>query len=171
MMPAETKRPVYVTFPPGRSKELPGGIQYIHYPEKVSLRSEKRITAMSISGYIGLICLACLVFGSAATAESFCSRVETGSSMWLTAGTISTQMGSRFISASADAGTEVFNNVQVGEYAPGIPAQGSVSAFIKGRILQDGQVVEFGDSTSIIGSITSFSKSMAYNSQLSSLFC
>jgi hypothetical protein len=131
--------------------------------------------AMSISGYIGLLCLACLIFGSAAAAESFCSRVETGSSMTLSVGSISTQMGSRFISASADAGPELYNNVLVGEYAPGIPAQGSVSAFIRGRVLQDGQVVEFDDTTSIIGSISSFSKSMVYNSQSSTpascLFC
>jgi hypothetical protein len=125
---------------------------------------------MSISTYIGLLCLACLIFGSAAAAESFCSNVETGSSMTLSAGSISTQMGGRFISASADTGPELYNNVLVTEYAPGIPSQGSVSAFIRGRVLEDGQIMEFDDSTSITGSITSFAKSMVYNSQLSSLF-
>jgi hypothetical protein len=119
---------------------------------------------MLITRYIGLL------FGSAAAAESFCSKVETGSSMTLSVGSISTQMGSRFISASADAGPELYNNVLVSEYAPGIPSQGSVSAFIRGRLLQDGQMMEFDDSTSIIGSITSFSKSMFYSSQPSYLF-
>jgi hypothetical protein len=128
---------------------------------------------MSISGYIGLLCLCCLIFCSAAAAESFCSRVETGSSMVLTVGSISTQMGGRFISASADAGPELYNNVQVGEYAPGIPSQGSVTAFIRGRVLQDGQVVEFDDTTTIIGSITNFAKFMSYSSSTSPscLFC
>ncbi len=125
---------------------------------------------MSISKYIGLLCVGCLIFGSMAAAESFCSRVETGSSMTLSAGSISTQMGGRFLSASADAGTELYNNVLVGEYAPGIPAQGSVSAFIRGRIIEDGKVVEFDDTTSIIGTIMSFSKSMMYSSKPSGLF-
>lgn len=121
--------------------------------------------------YLALACLVSLVVISSVAADSFCGRVETGSSMWLTSGTISTQMGSRFITASADAGTEVFNNVQVGEYAPGIPARGSVSAFIRGRILEDGQIMEFDDTTSVIGEISSFSKNMLYNSKPSSLFC
>ncbi len=121
--------------------------------------------------YLALLCLVSVVVISAAAADSFCSRVETGSSMWLSAGTITTQMGGRFITASADAGTEMFNNVQVGEYAPGMPARGSVSAFIRGRILEDGQIVEFEDTTSVMGEISSFSKNMAYNSKPSSLFC
>lgn len=121
---------------------------------------------MSIYRYIVLFCLACIICGSAATAGSFCSSVETGSSMWLTAGTITTQMGNRFISSD---GPELYNNVLVGEYAPGIPAQGSVSAFIRGRIVEDGQVMEFDDTTSVMGTITIFSKSMAYKSQMSDL--
>jgi len=125
---------------------------------------------MSISKYIGLLCLGCLIIGSAAAAESFCSRMETGSSMTLSVGSISTQMGGRFLSGSADAGTELYNNVLVGEYAPGIPAQGSVTAFIRGRIMEDGKVVEFDDTTSIIGSISTFAKSMMYSSKPSGLF-
>jgi hypothetical protein len=118
------------------------------------------------SRYLALLCLVSLVIISSAAAESYCSRVETGSSMWLTAGTITTQMGNRFISSD---GPEMYNNVLVGEYAPGIPAQGSVSAFIRGRIMEDGKIVEFDDSTSLIGTITIFSKSMAYKSQMSGL--
>lgn len=125
---------------------------------------------MSITRYIGILCLGCLILASAVSAESFCSRVETGSSMTLSVGSITTQMGGRFISASADAGTELYNNVLVSEYAPGIPSQGTVTAFIRGRIIQDGQIVEFDDSTSIIGNITSFSKSMSYSSKPSGLF-
>jgi hypothetical protein len=125
---------------------------------------------MSISGYIGLLFLCCLIFCSAAAAESFCSRVETGSSMVLSVGSISTQMGGRFVSASADAGPELYNNVLVGEYAPGIPAQGSVSAFIRGRIRQGDEIVEFEDTTSIIGSISTFAKSMMWSSNPSDLF-
>jgi hypothetical protein len=121
--------------------------------------------------YLALICLVSAVIVSSAAAESFCSRVETGSSMWLTSGTITTQMGSRFITASADAGTELFNNVQVGGYAPGTPAHGSVSAFIRGRIIEDNQVTEFDDTTSIIGEISAFSKNMVYASKPSCLFC
>lgn len=116
---------------------------------------------MRILTYIGLLCLACLIVGSASAA--FCGRVETGSSMWLTAGSISTEMGTRFITADARDGTETYNNVLVTEYAPGIPAHGTVSAFIKGKILEDGQVVEFDDTTSVSGEISTFSKNMYYS--------
>jgi hypothetical protein len=119
---------------------------------------------MHISRYFVLLGLGCLLLVSAVAADSFCSKVETGSTMILTAGSISTEMGNRFISGSADAGTGIYNNVLVSEYAPGIPAQGSVSAFISGRVIQDGQVVEFNDVTSIIGTISTFSKSMSYGS-------
>jgi hypothetical protein len=132
-----------------------------------------RIPSMAIARYIGILFLGCLILASAVSAESFCSRVETGSSVWLSAGSITTQIGGRFISASADAGTELYNNVLVSEYAPGIPARGSVSAFIKGRVLEDGKMMEFADTTSLSGNITSFSKSMIYksNPSMSSLFC
>lgn len=120
---------------------------------------------MSIARYIGILFLGCIILASAASAESFCSRVETGSSMWLRVGSITTQMGGRFISASADEGIELFNNVLVTEYAPGIPSQGSVSAFIRGRIMEDGKMVEFEDSTSIMGNISSFAKSMSFSSK------
>ncbi len=134
---------------------------------------------MSIARYIGILVLGCFILASAASAESFCSRVETGSSMWITVGSITTQMGGRFISTSADAGTELYNNVLVTEYAPGIPAQGTVSAFIRGKIVEDGLVLEFEDSTSMIGNISSFAKDMRYSSKPSlsssfspsSLFC
>jgi hypothetical protein len=120
---------------------------------------------MSITRFIGILFLGCFILVSAASADSFCSSVETGSSMWLSVGSITSQMGGRFISASADEGIELYNNVLVTEYAPGIPSQGSVSAFIRGRILEDGQMVEFEDSTSIIGNISSFAKSMSYSSK------
>jgi hypothetical protein len=79
-------------------------------------------------------------------------------------------MGERFISGSADAGTELHNHVLVTEYAPGIPSQGSVSAFIRGTIQGDGGSLEFDDTTAMIGNITSFSKSMIYNSKTSSRY-
>jgi hypothetical protein len=138
-----------------------------------------RIPSMSISRYIGILVLGCFILASAASAESFCSRIETGSSMWLSVGSITTQMGGRFISGSADDGVELYNNVLVTEYAPGIPSQGTASAFIRGRIMEDGQVLEFEDTTSVIGNISSFAKSMSYSSKPSlvsgitpsSLFC
>jgi hypothetical protein len=148
------------------SGELPAGIFSIYIWEGVNLRTDRRYP-MILSRYLALLCLVSLVIISSAAAESSCSRVETGSSMWLTAGTITTQMGNRFISSD---GTEMYNNVLVGEYAPGIPAQGSVSAFIRGRIMEDGKIVEFDDTTSIIGQISTFSKNMLYSSKPSGLF-
>lgn len=117
---------------------------------------------MTIIKYLGLLCLACLIVGSASAA--FCGRVETGSSAWFTVGSISTQMGTRFITDDPREGIETYNNVLVTEYAPGVPSQGTVSAFIKGRILEDGQITEFDDSTSISGDISNFAKNMHYTS-------
>ena len=130
----------------------------------------KGIVIMSILKYFGLICLGCLIITSVSASSlcgdssvgSFCSKIETGSSMILTVGTITTQMGVRFITNSPDAGTEIFNNVDVGEYAPGIPAQGSVSAFIRGNVMQENQNTELNDFTAISGKISTFSKHMLY---------
>lgn len=127
---------------------------------------------MSITKYFKFICIVCLIIASVAAfpvcgdslVGSCCSRIETGSSMVITVGTITTQMGVRFITDSADGGTEIYNNVDVGEYAPGIPAQGSVSAFIKGNIREENQNVELYDYTALSGNITAFSKHMQYNS-------
>jgi hypothetical protein len=125
---------------------------------------------MSILKYFGLLCVGCLMIASVSascgdsSAGSFCSKIETGSSMVITVGTITTEMGVRFITGSADAGTEIFNNVDVGEYAPGIPAHGSVSAFIKGTVREENQNVELNDFTAISGNISAFSKHMKYNS-------
>lgn len=111
---------------------------------------------MTIAKYIGILFLGCFILASAASAESFCSRVETGSSITMSVGSITTEMGARF------DGSKLYNNVLVTEYAPGIPTQGTVSAFISGRVIQDRQVMEFKDITSIFGKISSFSKSMSF---------
>jgi len=138
------------------------------------MTSREGKTIMSVRKYTGFFWLACLILGSAIVfpvagecpSSSFCNTVETGSSMVLTVANLNTQMGGR-IAGNSGAGTGLYNNVVVSEYAPGVPSEGTVTAFIRGRTMQEGQVVEFNDVTSIIGKISTFSKSMSYGSYFS----
>ena len=117
---------------------------------------------------------------------AFCNRVETGSNMNLKVANLNTQMGDRFIMKSADPGVNVFNNVGVTSYATDLPSKGSVSAYIKGSIKEGGRMrdqlwsndtvgfsiqdlyetVTFSDTTGVSGDISTFSKTMNYNSVL-----
>ena len=121
---------------------------------------------------------------------AFCNRIETGSNMNLKVANLNTQMGDRFIMKSADPGVAVFNNVAVSSYASDLPSKGSVSAYIKGSIKEGGRMsdalgapvsvsqgnknaidelyetVTFSDSTAISGDISTFAKTMTYNSVL-----
>ena len=121
---------------------------------------------------------------------AFCNRIETGSTMNLKVANLNTQIGDRFIMKSADPGVAVFNNVAVSSYASDLPSKGSVSAYIKGSIKEGGRMsdalgapvsvsqgnknaidelyetVTFSDSTAISGDISTFAKTMTYNSVL-----
>jgi hypothetical protein len=109
---------------------------------------------------------------------AFCNRIETGSNMNLKVANLNTQMGDRFIMKSADPGVTLYNNVGVDSYATNLPSQGSVSAYIRGSIKEGGrddypgsifdltETVTFLDSTGISGTISTFSKTMSYNSVL-----
>jgi len=121
---------------------------------------------------------------------AFCNRIETGSNMNLKVANLNTQIGDRFIMKSADPGVAVFNNVAVSSYASDLPSKGSVSAYIKGSIKEGGRMsdalgapvsvsqgnknsidelyetVTFSDSTAISGDISTFAKTMTYNSVL-----
>jgi hypothetical protein len=145
---------------------------------------------MSKITYLGLLCLGCLILGAAAASAAcdsaaspaFCNKVETGSSMILTTGSLSSSLGDRFIMGSAGSGVELFSNVDVSSYAPDLPSKGSVSAYLKGTIMEAGrnateisqlptesakdlyEFASFFDSTSISGDIFSFSKQMSYSS-------
>jgi hypothetical protein len=139
------------------------------------MTSREGKTIMSVRKYFGLFGLACLVLASAIVfpavasdclSSSFCNTVETGSSMVLTVGNLNTEMGVR-LAGNSGAGTGIYNNVVVSEYAPGVPSEGTVTAFIRGRTMQEGQVVDFNDVTSIIGKISTFSKFMSFGSKFS----
>ena len=120
-------------------------------------------------------------FGSDRDAPTFCNIVETGSSMNLKVANLNTQMGERFVMKSADPGIQVYNNVGVGSYAADIPSKGSVSAYIQGSVREGGRDVDgeggwewadelhmtmtFKDATSFSGDISTFAKSMSWNSK------
>jgi hypothetical protein len=138
--------------------------------------------------YLGLLCLGCLIIGAAsaacdsAVAPRFCNKIETGSSMILSTGSLSSSLGDRFILGSAGSGIDLFNNVDVTSYAADLPSKGSVSAYLKGSVMEGGrdsiatskpsvespkdlyEFVSFLDSTSVSGEIFSFSKHMSYSS-------
>jgi hypothetical protein len=96
---------------------------------------------------------------------------------------LNTEMGDRFIMKSADPGVAVYNNVGVSSYATNLTSKGSASAYIRGSIKEGGRMtdqeigpfvgmsihdlyetVTFSDSTAISGDISTFSKTMNYNS-------
>jgi hypothetical protein len=139
-------------------------------------------------GFVGerLIC----PFGNEYVYGAFCNRVETGSTMNLKVANANTELGDRFIMKAADSGVQVFNNVGVASYATDLPSKGSVSAYIRGSIREGGRVkdsfpdddqlilaappalwelyetVTFSDSTAVSGDISTFAKTMNYNSVL-----
>jgi hypothetical protein len=144
---------------------------------------------MSFAKYLGLLCLGCLMIGAASAFSAcdsvaygaFCNKVETGNSMVLSTGSLSSSLGDRFVMASAKPGVELFNNVDVTSYASDLPSKGSVSSYLKGLTLESGRAgtqisqqvesskdlyefMSFMDSTSVSGEITSFSKHMSYSS-------
>lgn len=112
-------------------------------------------------------------FGGSTQAAAFCNTVETGSNVNLKVAALTTQMGNRFIMASADPGVAIYNNVDVGPYGD-LPSKGSVTAYIKGSVKEGGRntatandlfgTMTFSDTTSISGDISSFSKAMSYTS-------
>lgn len=140
---------------------------------------------MSNMKYLGLLILGALIIGAASAfpstdiAPAFSNKVETGSSLVLSIGSLNSDLGDRFIMGSAGSGVSLFNNVDVTSYASDLPSKGSVSAFLKGKIMEGGredisahtesakdlyEFISFLDSTSVSGDITSFSKHMSYSS-------
>ena len=149
--------------------------------------------------YFVLICMGCLMIASASaftlggdpSAPAFCNKIETGSTMTLTVGNLDTLIGGKFISNSADSGIEIFNTVDVSSYSVDLPSKGTVSAYLKGSIMEGGrdisiteplsrdpleiktespndlcEMFEFFDFTSISGDIFNFNKQMSYSSIL-----
>ena len=121
-------------------------------------------------------------FAGSTVYPAFCNKVETGSAMNLKVANLNTQMGDRFVMKASDSGVEIFNNVGVSSYASDLPSKGSVSAYMKGSIREGGRAsdvhaanseqefhnlyesVTFSDSTAISGDISTFAKSMSYQS-------
>jgi hypothetical protein len=145
---------------------------------------------MSNIRYLGLLCLGCFIIGAASAfticdggvSPAFCNKIETGSSMVLSTGSLSSSLGDRFIMGSAGSGVELLSNVDVSSYASDLPSKGSVSAYLKGNTMEGGndaaqitqlpatsssklaEFMSFIDSTSVSGDIFSFSKHMSYSS-------
>lgn len=158
---------------------------------------------MSNFRYLGLLCLGCLIIGAAsaftvcdgAVSPAFCNKIETGNSMVLSTGSLSSSLGDRFVSGSSASGVELFNNVDVSSYSSDLPSKGSVSSYLKGLVMEGGDTAKssamtaaqtaattslkpyespgdlyefasFIDETSVSGDIFSFSKHMSYISTL-----
>ena len=88
-------------------------------------------TLLSISG------VAAFPFSSDIS-PSFFNKIETSSTTNLKTAAITTELGNRFVTGGAEGGVEIFNNVQISSYSDGMPSKGSVSAFMKGAIMEGG---------------------------------
>ena len=82
--------------------------------------------------------VAAFPFPSSSDLSPFYNTIETSSTTNLNIAAVTTELGNRFITGSADGGVEFFNNVQVSSYSEGMPSKGTVSAFIKGTIMEGG---------------------------------
>lgn len=128
------------------------------------------ITATKQLSYIG-INGGSVISAESISVNSFCNRVEAGSTIDMTIANVRTTSQSGFVASPADYPLELDHAILVTEYVPGIPSQGMASAFIDTLILEgrgDGtslmEQIRFEEYTSVKGNITVFDKLMHYES-------
>jgi len=114
-------------------------------------------------------------FGTAVTSgfPAYCNRVSAGSTIDMTVANVRTSSNARFVMPSADHPVELNHDILVTELIPGVPSQGSASAFMEVLIQEGGaedavgdlmERIEFEETTSISGDITLFAKNQHYES-------
>lgn len=74
-----------------------------------------------------------------ASIAAFCNHVEAGSTFNMAVANVMTQANTRFITKSGDTPVELNYNIEVSEYTEGVPSKGSVSAYIKGKVMEGGR--------------------------------
>lgn len=120
--------------------------------------------------YLLALCLGVFLITSASAftlctqdlVPSFSNKIETSSSMSLKVANVNTQLGNNYISSGVSDGVEIYNNVQVSPYTKDVASVGSVSAFIKGSIMEGGRDTFSTMSTKDISSFNPVSGKMDY---------
>jgi len=111
-------------------------------------------------------------FAGDSTIGAFCNKVEAGSTFTMSVANVMTHADTRFITKTGDHPVELNYNILVSEYVSGVPSKGSVSAYMKSKIMEGmadepdslGEAAEFLDRTEISGDISLFEKKMHYES-------
>jgi len=115
--------------------------------DRINRCIEKSVLTMATKTVILAVCLVCLAilsvaevaafqFSGETIAPPFFNKVETSSTTNLKIASLTTELGNRFIIGGSKGGIEIHNNVQVSSYSYAVPSKGSVSAFIKGTIME-----------------------------------
>lgn len=117
------------------------------------------------------IALIWLLSTNVLAATEFCSRIEAGSAIDADVINVRTSTSSSFVLSSERYPIQLNHEIQVTEAKPGIPSSGGVSAYLN-ALVQNGdrqlpslkKVVEYHESTSILGKITYLEKILQYRS-------
>jgi hypothetical protein len=129
---------------------------------------------MKIANCIAPVFILAFVFASLIVLPAYCNRIESGSTIDISSGSITTSASDRFIQYSGGLNPVEFRySLNVNGISPESPAQGSASAYIDG-LIQEGssdsldpslaERIEFHEFTSVSGAITRFEKVMQFNS-------
>ena len=123
---------------------------------------------------VPLVLAALLVTSMVTVIPAYCNRIEAGSTIELTSGSVTTSSLDRFISGGGFSPVEMDYLLHVRGISTDTPATGSVSAYIDGLVQEgrpDGtgvaEILKFYERSSASGLITSFQKSMHYSSAIS----
>jgi len=123
---------------------------------------------------VPVVMVALLVASMVTVIPAFCNRIEAGSTIELTSGSVTTSSLDRFIYGGGFEPIAMEYLLNVRGINTDTPATGSVSAYTEG-LIQEGspdrtrisEILKFYDASSASGSITSFQKLMKYRSGIS----
>lgn len=119
---------------------------------------------------VPLVFIGCFIM-AAVIAPPFCNKIITGSEVSGSKLNLYSDTATRFISGTSDDPVAMYYNIEISELAKSVPSEGTVTAYSYGSINEGRgdliglyETITFEDTTSIMGSITKFSKFMSYSS-------
>ena len=117
---------------------------------------------------------ALLMISMVTVIPAFCNRIEAGSTIELTSGSVTTSSLDRFLYGGGFDPVEMEYLLNVRGTTTDTSAQGSVSAYVEGLVQEESpggigvaEILKFHERTSASGSITSFQKILHYSSGIS----
>ncbi|MCE5298593.1 MAG: hypothetical protein MUE45_07635 [Methanoregulaceae archaeon] len=131
---------------------------------------------MKIENVVASVCLVAFIWASLIVLPAYCNRIESGSTIDLSSGSVSTSASDRIAQYSSGLDpVEIRYAIRVLDTAPETPSQGSVSAYMNGLIQEGssdslnpsiGERIEFSEYTRVDGAISRFEKVMQFRSDI-----